>query len=97
MYTASMLYHFKEDAFDQACEIWKNEVMEHARGQPGFIRMQFLVARPNAMALGTWDDNEHARRFMETGVFKRLLEKLSTMVAASPQQTIWDLRYFAEK
>ena len=73
MYTATMLYHFKEDSFDKACEIWKNEVMEHARSQPGFIRMQFLVARPNALALGTWEDNAHARRFMETGVFKRLL------------------------
>ena len=97
MYTATMLYHFKEDSFDSACEIWKNEVMEHARSQPGFIRMQFLVARPNALALGTWKDNADARRFMETGVFKRLLSRLSDMVAASPEQTIWDLKYFAEK
>jgi len=97
MYTATMLYHFKEDSFDTACEIWKNEVMEHARSQPGFIRMQFLVARPDALALGTWEDNDHARRFMETGVFKRLLSRLSDMVAASPEQKIWDLKYFAGK
>ena len=97
MYTATMLYRFKDDAFDQACEIWKNEVMEHAQGEPGFIRMQFLVARPNALALGTWEDNAHARRFMETGVFKRLLDRLSDMVVASPEQTIWDLKYFTEK
>ncbi len=97
MYTATMLYRFKEGDFDSACEIWKNEVMEHARTQPGFIRMQFLVARPNALALGTWEDNSDARRFMETGVFKRLLARLSDMVVASPEQTIWDLKYFAEK
>ncbi len=97
MYTATMLYRFKEESFDEACEIWKSEVMEHARAQPGFIRMQLLVARPAAMALGTWEDTSYARRFMETGVFKRLLARLSSMVASSPEQTIWDLRYFAEK
>ena len=97
MYTATMLYHFREEAFDEACEIWKTEVMERAQSQPGFVRMQFLVSRPNAMALGTWEGNAHARRFMETGVFKRLLARLSGMVASSPEQTIWDLKYFAEK
>ena len=97
MYTATMLYHFKDDSFEEACEIWKNEVMEHARTQPGFVRMQFLVARPNALAMGTWEDSSHARRFMETGVFKRLLDRLSSMVAANPEQTIWDLKYFAQK
>lgn len=97
MYTATMTYHFKPEAFDEACEIWKTEVMDHARGQPGFIRMQFLASRPNAMAVGTWEDNEHARRFMETGVFKRLLARITNMTAAAPEQVIWDLRYFAEK
>jgi len=97
MYTATMLYRFTEESFDQACEIWKNEIMEHARAQPGFVRMQLLVARPNALALGTWEDNADARRFMETGVFKRLLARLSSMVASAPEQTIWDLKYFAEK
>ena len=97
MYTATMLYRFKDDSFDEACEIWKNEVMEHAQKQPGFVRMQFLVARPNALALGTWEDSAHARRFMETGVFKRLLASLSSMVTTNPEQTIWDLKYFAQK
>ncbi len=97
MYTATMLYRFKEESFDEACEVWKTEVMEHARAQPGFIRMQLLVNRPSAMALGTWEDNASARKFMETGVFKRLLARLSSMVASAPEQTIWDLKYFAEK
>jgi heme-degrading monooxygenase HmoA len=97
MYTATMLYRFTEESFDEACEIWKSEVMEHARTQAGFIRMQLLVARPSAMAVGTWEDNAHARRFMETGVFKRLLARLSSMVVSSPEQTIWDLKYFAQK
>ena len=97
MYTATMLYHFKEESFDEACEIWKTEVMEHACRQPGFVRMQLLVARPNALAMGTWEANADARRFMETGVFKRLLDRLSSMVIASPEQTIWDLKYFVQK
>jgi heme-degrading monooxygenase HmoA len=96
MYTATMLYQFKDDSFEAACEIWKGQVMELAKSQPGFIRMQFLTARPQALAIGTWAQNADARRFMETGVFKRLMTQLQDHVAAQPQQTIWDLRYFAE-
>jgi len=97
MYTATILYHFKQENFDQACEIWKNEVMEHAKAQPGFVRMQFLVDQPKALAIGTWEDGGYARKFMETGVFKRLLARVTNMVTADPEQTIWDLKYFAGK
>jgi len=97
MYTATMLYHFKDEAFDSACEIWKTEIMEHARTQPGFVRMQLLAARPKALAIGTWDDSLHARTFMETGVFKQLMRKLQGLTAEPPQQTLWDLKYFASR
>jgi len=97
MYTATMTYHFKDGEFDRACEIWKNEVLDHARSQEGFVRMQFLTARPKAMAIGTWEDNRHAKAFMETGVFKTLMGRLQAMVAEQPQQAIWDLKYFASK
>ena len=97
MYTATMLYRFKDDSFETACEIWKTQVMEHAKSQPGFVRMQFLTAKPQAMAIGTWEDNADARRFMETGVFKGLMAQLQDHVTGQPQQTIWDLRYFSEK
>jgi quinol monooxygenase YgiN len=97
MYTATMIYHFKDDSFDAACEIWKKEIFEHAKSQPGFVRMQLLVARPKAMAIGTWEDNAHARAFMETGVFKRMVGTVQGMMAEQPQQTVWDLKYFAEK
>ena len=97
MYTATMLYHFKDDSFETACEIWKSQIMEHAKSQPGFIRMQFLTARPQALAIGTRAANADARRFMETGIFKRLMTQLQNHVTGQPQQTIWDLRYFAEK
>ncbi|HET6452474.1 MAG TPA: hypothetical protein VFI08_14240 [Spirochaetia bacterium] len=97
MYTATMLYTFRDEVFDQACETWKNEIMEHAKTQKGFVRMQLLAARPRAMAIGTWEDNQSARAFMETGVFKNLMGKLQGLVSEQPQQTIWDLRYFASK
>jgi quinol monooxygenase YgiN len=92
-----MAYHFKDESFDQACEIWRNEILDHAKSQEGFVRMQLLTARPQALAIGTWEDNGYARAFMETGVFKALMGKLKAMVAESPQQTIWDLKYFAQK
>jgi len=97
MYTATMLYQFRDESFDAACEIWKNEILEHARIQPGFVRMQFLADRPKALAIGTWEDNTYARKFMETGVFRQLMEKLQGMNAQQPQQTIWDLKYFVSR
>ncbi len=97
MYTATMVYSFKEPSFDAACEIWKNEILEHARSQPGFVRMQLLAARPRAMAIGTWESNQAARAFMETGVFKQLMSRLQPMIDGQPQQTIWELRYYVQK
>ena len=97
MYTATMLYQFKEEAFEEACAIWNEEIMEHARTQPGFIRMQLLVDRPKALAIGTWETNDDARRFMQTGVFRRLLGRLTGLTSQPPQQTIWDLRYYRER
>jgi len=49
------------------------------------------------MAIGTWDDTARARAFMETGVFKRLMGTVQPMMAEQPQQSLWDLKYFAEK
>jgi len=97
MYTATMLYNFKDEAFEAACQLWNDHVLQHARTQPGFVRMQLLTARPKALAIGTWEDNQHARKFMETGVFKQLMGQLQGMLAEQPQQTIWDLKYFTTK
>ncbi len=97
MYTATMLYTFRDEAFDEACEIWKREILEHAKAQPGFVRMQLLAARPRALAIGTWEEQGHARAFMETGVFKHLMARLQSLVSEQPQQTIWDLKYYASR
>ena len=95
MYTATMQYQFKDEAFDQACEIWNREILEHAKSHAGFVRMQFLTARPRALAIGTWENDQHARAFMQTGAFKALMGKLQPMVTGQPQQAIWDLKYYA--
>ena len=97
MYTATMNYYFTPEHVDAACELWRAEVMEHARSQPGFVRMQFLVAGNDALAVGTWETAENARAFMETGVFKKLMEKLEGMVTERPVPKVWDLKFFAEK
>jgi len=97
MYTATMTYHFKPEAFDTACAIWEQEVFVHAREQEGFVRMQLLVAPPAALAIGTWKSNADARRFMETGVFRALMQKLDAMIDKVPEQKVWDLRLYAEK
>ncbi len=97
MYTATMLYHFRDESFDEACEIWNDQILKHASTQPGFVRMQLLTAKPKALAIGTWEDSLHARTFMETGVFKLLMRKLHGLIAEQPQQTIWDLRFYASR
>jgi len=97
MYTATRTYHFRDDTFNLACEIWKNEILDHAKSQRGFVQMMFLTARPKAMAIGIWEDNLHARAFMETGVFKKLMGRLQALVAEQPLQTVWELKYFESR
>jgi hypothetical protein len=55
-----------------------------------------VAAPPKAMAIGTWKDDQYARAFMETG-FKSLMGRLQPMTSGRPQQTIWELKYFASK
>ncbi|HUX20495.1 MAG TPA: hypothetical protein VMW69_04595 [Spirochaetia bacterium] len=96
MYTATMLYRFLPGKFEDACRLWEEEIFNHAKGQPGFVRMQLLTAPPVAMAIGTWKSSSYARRFMGTGVFKELMSKLDAMLTEAPEQAVWDLRHFAE-
>lgn len=96
MYTATVIYEFKEEAFEEACSLWEKEILAHGQKQPGFVRMQFLTASPRAMAVGSWEDESYAQAFMQTGVFKKLLEKLSPMLVGDPRPQIWNLKYFAE-
>lgn len=94
MYTATMRYQFHEDAFDEACALWRTTVLDEAKKAPGLIRMQFLTAKPVALAIGTWREKSFAEDFMRTGVFKRLMERLKAKNAAEPKSELWTLDSF---
>ena len=97
MHTAVMEYHFKKDNFEEALELWKNEVMTLAKEQPGFVRMQLLTRDGEyALAIGTWESPEYAQRFMKTGIFKTLLERLDSMLVSRPNPVIWQTRYYVD-
>lgn len=97
MYTAVMEYHFKQEDFEEACRIWKEQVIELAKDQKGFVRMQFLTRTGGyAMAIGTWEATEYAQAFMKTGVFIELLENLEDMLEEKPSPVIWETKYYAE-
>lgn len=92
-----MKYKFKPEAFDTACGLWKRLVLEEAKKAPGLVRMQLLVAKPCALAIGTWNDKSAAEDFMRTGVFKRLLDNLVGLTDADPQAETWTLDIFWEE
>ena len=96
MYTATMNYQFKPGDFDKACALWQHHVLQVARDQPGFVRMQFLVNPPQAMAIGTWQAKSFAEAFMQTGVFKRLMVELDQYCDGKPNPQTWDLLYFEQ-
>lgn len=96
-YTATMEYRFKPEYFDQGCRLWRDMVLEDASGQEGFVRMQLLVSAPVALAVGTWETQAHAAAYMQTGVFKRLKERLSPWLNGEPAPRVWELFCFVEK
>ncbi len=97
MHTAMMQYKFVPERLEEACSTWRQEVLEVARGHEGFVRMQlYSRSTGEALAIGTWESRDHAEAFMETGVFKRLLARLTGMTAEPPRPSRWDLQSFAE-
>ncbi len=97
MYTATMRYVFKKESFSRGCAEWKETVFKEAQKAEGLIRMQFLVAEPVALAMGTWREKSDAEAFMRTGVFKKLMEKIATFTETEPKSEIWNLDSFFEK
>lgn len=96
MYTATMNYRFKPDDFNKACSLWEQHVFASAKSQPGFVRMQFLVDAPQAMAIGTWKSKSDAEAFMQTGVFKKLMAAIEGYCDGQPSPHVWQLRNFSE-
>ncbi|MDX9801859.1 MAG: hypothetical protein RBT69_11050 [Spirochaetia bacterium] len=98
MYTATMHYKFNQANFDEACTIWEKEILTHARNQKGCVRMQLLAdhKKSEAMAIGTWKKPEDAAAFMQTGIFKKLMEKIRPFLVEDPVPHVWELLYFEE-
>jgi quinol monooxygenase YgiN len=91
MYTATMVYEFKKGCLDSGVKIWKDIVLGAAQGQPGLIRMQLLVGSSKIMAQGSWEDESCAQKFMRTGIFQVLMEKLRPLMNQDPRGEIWEL------
>ncbi len=96
MYTATMRYTFTERGFEDGCALWKTLVLERAKTAPGMVRMQFLTAKPIALAIGTWRAKADAEAFMRTGVFKELTATLGPLLESQPVPELWELSAFAE-
>lgn len=96
MYTATMRYTFTEEGFAKGCSLWQSEVLDKAKTAPGMVRMQFLTAKPAALAIGTWRAKTDAEAFMQTGVFKDLMAKLGPLLAKQPEPELWELEAFTE-
>lgn len=94
MYTATMRYTVKEEFFEEVCGIWKESILSKAEAAPGLVRMQFLTARPQALAIGTWKDKKDAAAFMQTGVFKKLMERIEPLLVSRPESEQWELLHF---
>ena len=87
MYTATMIYEFKEEHFEEASNLWKTDIFDLAKEQPGFIRMQLLVDSPKMMAIGTWKDKSFANDFMKkTLVFKNYKNKVAEWLTKTQNQ-----------
>ncbi len=98
MYTATMDYSFHPDRQEEACRIWEEEILTHARTQEGFVRLQLLSGeRGRVMAIGTWENKDAAEAFMRTGVFVKLMDRIGSMTTGDPRPRIWELRSYADR
>ena len=96
MYTTTVAYEFKTDFYQEACEIWREYIMEPARKADGLIRIQFLTAAPKAMAIGTWKHSSYAETFMKTGAAKIFFDKITPFLDNKSMPQKWELTYFNE-
>ena len=95
LYTATMIYPLRPEKVDEFARLWDTEVLELAKHQPGFVRMQLMTRESEAMAMGTWKSKSHAEAFMALGVFQSLMSASEDFLTGSPKPTIWSLVAFA--
>lgn len=97
MYTATMIYPVKQDATGDFVKIWEEKILNLAKGQTGFVRMQLLTRDKEIMAIGTWTEKSHAEAFMALGSFKELMAAVKDLLTADPKPTIWNLSAYASR
>ncbi|MFP4362792.1 MAG: antibiotic biosynthesis monooxygenase [Spirochaetia bacterium] len=94
MFAASMKYTFYQDHFEQGVEIWKEEVLHSIRNQEGFVRVELFTNPPEALVIAVWKEKEFAEKYMQTGVFKKLMKRLETVLETAPEGKQWALPVF---
>ncbi len=94
MFTATMDYRILPERRDDFCNYWNEQVLSTAKGQPGIVRMMLLESEKLIMAIGVWEDKSFAEDFMKTGVFKDLMEHITSWLLEDPKPSTWDLNYF---
>ncbi len=91
MHTVTMNYPVKDKSIKEFVDVWKKDVFEPAKKQPGLISMQLLVKDNTAMAIGCWEEKKNAEDFMATGVFKSLMDKIKPLLSGTPVPEVWTL------
>lgn len=97
MYNARMVYQFKEGKLEEGVKIWQEGVYNKISNAEGFIRVQLYTWDNSMMAIGSWEDKAYADEFMQTGVFKDIMESFKGLIEMRPVNRTMDLRFFEEK
>ena len=94
MYTATMRYRIKPGKQEEFVRLWSEQVLSKANGQPGLHRMMLLESAGTVMALGSWEDKSYAEAFMQTGVFKLLMDQVESWLTEPPQPELWEMEHY---
>ncbi len=94
MFASTMRYKFKEGKGREGSKIWNDIVFHTGMEQEGVISLQILLNEDEALAIGIWDGEEYAQRFMKTGIFIDLMNKLESILLKKPQAERWEAEAF---
>ena len=94
MFAASMKYTFYQDHFDQGVEIWEEEVLHSITNQEGFVRVELFTNPPDALVIAVWEEKKFAEKYMNTGVFKKLMKRLDPVLETNPEGRQWQASVF---
>lgn len=84
MFEASMEYNFTTGSRDRFLEDWNREIFLKAKNREGLRSMRLYMEDTKALALGVWECQDQAQRFMQTGIFKAFLEVAKDYLIQDP-------------